>query len=78
MYLLAKTQMLLAQWNHNVSEWGIGQILIAVLLIAGAIAITYIVLNKLNMKPPDFVVSIFWVVIAVAVGILAIKFLLSL
>ncbi len=62
----------------NFSAWSIGDWLIAILILAGIIAVAYVVLGVLEVKIPDWAVKIFWIVLAVAVGIIAIRFILTL
>lgn len=62
----------------NFQAWSIGDWLIAIIALAGAIAVTYIILGVFEVKIPDWIVKIFWVVLAVAIGIIAIRFILNL
>ena len=58
--------------------WSIGQIALAVIIIAGICAVVVIILNRLGVKIPDWFQAILWVVLAVVVGAVAIKFLMTL
>jgi hypothetical protein len=51
--------------------------LIIGLVIAGAIAIFWVILKQLNVNVPPFIVTIFWIVVAVLVGVIAIKIIVS-
>lgn len=69
---------ILAQFTGLGVGWGIGHILIVIILIAAGIAITFLVLKKLGITIPDWVIQIFWICCVATFGILAIKFLFSL
>lgn len=56
----------------------VAEIAIWIIIIAAICAIVFVVLRKFGMAVPDFVVSIFWIIVAAVVGILAIKFVVSL
>jgi hypothetical protein len=60
-----------------IHEWSILAILIAVIVIAGGVAVMYIILRKLGITVPDWIVQIFWVLVAVFVGVFALKLLWS-
>lgn len=69
--------MLLAQFLP--AGWTLAQLLIAVLVIGGVIAIFYIIITYgLKWQIPQWVVMIFWVIVAVVIGVFAIKFLMTL
>ena len=59
-------------------NWSLMQWIVAVIIIAGCIAILYIVLPQLGVSIPGWVISIFWVCLVVVVAIAAIRFLMSL
>lgn len=58
--------------------WGIGHVLIAIIVIAAVVGITYAALKEFGVAIPAVVIKIFWIVVVAALAILAIKFLLSL
>lgn len=58
--------------------WGIGEIVIAVIVIAAVVGVMYVALQQFGVSIPPFVVKIFWIVIAAIVAILAIRFILTL
>lgn len=66
--------MILAQ----LAGYSFGQIAIGVLVILGIIGIVWAVTKEAGLVIPPVVVKIFWIVFAVALGIIAIRFLLSL
>ncbi len=61
-----------------VGTWGIGDFLIAIVVIAAAVGITYIALRVFGVTIPGWLVQIFWICIAAVVAIFAIRFVLSL
>ncbi len=52
-------------------------ILVLIVVIA-AVAILYVFLNQAGIQIPQFVIRVFWIVLAAAIAILAIKFLAGL
>jgi len=64
--------MLMQLYSTSISHWAV-----PVLVCAGIIAVVAIVLRQLNIVVPAWIIQIFWVILAVFVGVLAIKFLLS-
>lgn len=58
--------------------WTIGHVCIAIVVLAGIIALMYIGLNRLGVSIPDWVVQVFWVLIVVVVIVLAIRLLMGL
>lgn len=61
-----------------IQTWGIGDFLIAIVVIAAAVGITYIALRVFGVTIPGWLVQIFWICIAAVVAIFAIRFVLSL
>ena len=53
-------------------------VLIYIIIIGACIAITYIALRQFGVVIPAFVIQIFWIVVAVVMAILAIRFIMSL
>ncbi len=68
---------LLAEGNP-LAGWSFVQIIIAIIVIAGAVAILFLVFRKLGITIPDFVVQIFWIVVLIVIAVVAIKFIASL
>lgn len=58
--------------------WTIGTILIAVIIIAGMIAIAYVVCTRMGITIPEWVRNIGFIILLVVVGVIAIKFLMTL
>lgn len=55
----------------------IGQILVAVIVIAAVIAIAYIAIKAMGIPIPPWAINILWIVIIALVAIFAIKLVLS-
>ncbi len=63
----------------QVAGWGlVGQIAIAVIVVAAIVAVVFIIIRKMGVAIPDWVIQIFWILVLAVVGVLAIKFLLGL
>lgn len=58
--------------------WTIGEVLIAIVILAACIGIVYVALRQFGIAIPGWVVQIFWIVVVAVVAVVAIKFLLSL
>jgi hypothetical protein len=70
----------LAQIQSQVTghpEWSIGQILIAIIVIAGCVGIAWIAVQASGIQVPPWVIRIVWIVIVVVAAVVAIRFLLS-
>lgn len=59
--------------GYSIVHW-----VIMIIVIAAVVAIMHIVLGKMGVAIPDWVVQIFWIIVLAVVGILAIKFIFSL
>jgi ABC-type multidrug transport system permease subunit len=59
-------------------EWTVGRWLIAAVVVAAMLAVVYVVLGAMGVVIPAFVVTIFWILFVAALGVVAVKFLLSL
>ena len=53
-------------------------LLIAVVILAACIGITYVALRVFGITIPEWVIKIFWIVVAAIVAIAAIRFVASL
>ncbi len=62
---------------HNMT-WSFEGILIAVIIVAGIVAIVVIALRAMNVTIPQWVIQILWIVAIVVVAVLAVKFLMTL
>lgn len=63
---------------HHVGTWGLGEFLVAIVVIAALLAVVYKILAYLEFPIPAVAVQIFWIVVCAALAIWAIRFLLSL
>lgn len=61
----------------QVAAWGLVQWAIAIIVMMGVAAIVAVVLRQMGWQVPPFVVTILWIVFAIFVGIIAIKFLVQ-
>lgn len=66
MNLLAQLQTL------SLSQWAI-----YIIIAAGIIAIVIVILRQLQIVVPVFIINILWIILAVVIGVVAIKLLLS-
>ncbi len=62
----------------DIRTWGLGDILIAIVVIAACIALVYIALRQFGITIPEWVKQVFWVVVVAIVVIFAIRLVLSL
>ena len=62
----------------GVSSWGLMEWIIAIIVLAAAIAIMWVALNKFGITIPDWAVKIFWICVVAVVAIVAIHFIMSL
>ncbi len=81
MFAILATISLLAQqqivFPHGGGGWGIGQIAIAIVIIAAVVALVYVALNQFGVGIPAWVIKIFWILVVAFVVILAIRLVLS-
>lgn len=57
--------------------WSIGQIAIAIVIIAAVVALVYIALNKFGVAIPDWVIKVFWICVIAFVVIFAIRLVMT-
>ncbi len=69
--------ILFALWNGPISSWGIGDIAIAIVIIAAVVALVYVALRQFGVSIPPWVQQIFWIVVVAFVVIFAIRLVLS-
>jgi hypothetical protein len=74
MTMLAQVTGLLAQMGH----WGVEKILIAILVIGGAVAILLIAMKAMGMTLPDWIWKILVICAVVFVAAVAIHFVFNL
>ncbi len=61
-----------------VSQWTFVQWIIAIIVIAACVGIMYVGLGVMGVAIPSWVITIGWICAAAFVGIIAIKFIVSL
>ena len=66
--------MVLAQ---IVAGYSLGQLAIAVVIIAAVVALVYVALRQFGIQIPPWVVQVFWILVVAIVVIAAIRFVLS-
>ncbi len=64
-------------WN-DFRQWGIGQMAIAIVIVAACVALVYVALNQFGVAIPEWVKHVFWIVIVAVVVIMAIRIVLGL
>lgn len=65
--------VLLAQ----VATWGIAQWAMALVILIGVVAIAIVAIRAMGVTIPPFIVTILWILLAVIIGVAAIKFLIT-
>ena len=68
---------LFALWQGPVSTWGIGEIAIAIVIIAAVVALVYIALQQFGVAIPPWVIKIFWICVVAFCVIFAIRLVMS-
>jgi hypothetical protein len=58
-------------------DYSLGQIAIAIVIIAAVVALVYVALRQFGIQIPAWVQQVFWIVVVAFVVIVAIKFVLS-
>lgn len=79
------------QWTNPRPDWwlavlplaiampgGIEGLLLWLIVVAGIVAIAFIVVRAMGLTIPAWVIQVGWVIVAVVVGVVAIKFLMTL
>jgi hypothetical protein len=61
----------------NFRSWSLGEILIAIVLLAAAFALATIALRKFQVQIPDWLVQVLWIVAIAFVVVVAIRLVLS-
>ncbi len=56
----------------------VGHLLIVALVVAGVIGIALVVARQAGITVPPWLVQVLWIVLAVVVGVVAIRFLMGL
>lgn len=63
--------MLIAQ----IAAWSISQWAIAIIVICGIVAVVFLVTRQLGVTIPPFFIQILWIILAVVIGVVAVRFL---
>lgn len=58
-----------------IAGWSILSLLILIVVVAAGITVVVIALRRFEVKIPDWVVQIFWVLVVAVVAVLALKLL---
>lgn len=66
--------MLLAQ----IAGYSIVHIALAIIVIAGIIGIVFVVTRQMGITIPPFIVNVLWIILAVVIGVVAVKFIATL
>jgi hypothetical protein len=61
-----------------VSQWGIVDFIIAVIVIAACVGILYVAMDVMGVAIPAWAIHILWIVLVAVVAIIAIRFLVTL
>lgn len=61
----------------QMAAWGLAQWAIAIIVLAGIIGIVMVVTKQMGVPIPPFIIKILWIILAVIIGVLAVKFLMS-
>lgn len=59
----------------QIGAWSIAQWAIAIIVICGIVAVVVLVTRQMGVTIPPFFVNILWIVLAVVIGVLAVRFL---
>lgn len=67
-------QIIVAQGmpNLSVTQWAI-----LIIVLAGIVGIVFAVVRAIGVQIPSYIIHILWILLAVVIGILAIKFIAS-
>lgn len=61
---------------HYMTTWGVGELAIFIVVVAAIVALVFVALRKFGITIPDWVVSVFWILVVAFVVILAIRFVM--
>lgn len=65
--------LLLAQ----LGGYSIVQIAVFCIVVAGIIGVVYVITRQVGVQIPPWIITIFWILLAVVVGVFAVRFLAS-
>ncbi len=65
--------MLLLAQMQQIRSWGIAEIAIAIVIIAAIVALVYVALRQFGVGIPQWVQTVFWIIVVAFVIIFAIR-----
>lgn len=68
----------LALFQGGIATWSLIDIIIAIVIVAACVAIMYVALRQFGVSIPQWVITIFWIVVVAIVAIFAIRFIAGL
>ena len=69
--------MLFALFQGGITSWSIGEIAIAIVIIAAVVALVYVALKEFGVSIPGWVVRCFWIVVICFVVIFCIRLVMG-
>ena len=57
--------------------WSLGEVLIAIVIIAAIVAVVYVALKGFGIPVPPWAIQILWIVLLAVLAVFAIKLILS-
>lgn len=61
-----------------IGAYSIIQVALFLVVILGIVGVVLVIARQMGVQIPQYIVTIFWIILAVIVGVIAIKFLASL
>lgn len=61
----------------QIGAWGIAQWAIAIIVLAGVVGIVIVVTQQMGVQIPPFIIKVLWILLAVVIGVVAVKFLIT-
>ncbi len=58
-----------------VATWGLVEWLIAIIIICGMVGIAWVIIKQTGVQVPGYVATVLWILLAVVIGVVAIRFL---
>lgn len=62
----------------QMAGFSVGHWVIVIIVVAVVVGIMFVCLQQFGVAIPTFVIRIFWICVAAVIGVMAVKFLLSL
>lgn len=69
---------MLTLFAAGIASWSFAEMAIAIVVVLGLVAIVYAVTRTLGVSIPPYLIHVVWIVVVVAIAIIAIKMLASL